>query len=249
MTAWTDNFSTQSAPTLLHIWQPSFIPKPESSNDRFSDWYAIDDEDESQPAAWWQGFILHCDTDNAVKPIVIRDADSQTTHAFTPTVQHNGEQTKAYSFNAPFIAHLVRIEPTDETPWRFFDAQWVTQPTPEQAETWQTQGTAFGFNGYSHIQRIVAAYASTVPITLTITSYDGQSPSAITLPSTGGAYVKTLFVLTANKGMLYFFKAVGASPFQFYLDDWEIQVGNWGRTNNYLTYRSLGGKRGDEAHV
>lgn len=249
LTTWQDNFSSQSSATRLHIWQPSFIPKPEMINDRFTDWYSLGDGDEVAPAAWWQGFILHADTSNVVKGLQVRDADSQTIHPFTPVVQHNGEQSKAYSFNTPFIAHLVRIEPTDQTPWRMFEVEWIGEPTPEQAETWQTQGMSFGFNGYSHIQRIVAAYASTTPITLTITSFDGQSPQPITLPSTGGLFQKTLFVLTANKGMLYFFKASSAAPFQLYLPDFEIQLGHWGRTDGYLNYRSLGGAKGDKAEI
>jgi len=249
MTTWTDDFTSITSPTKLHVWQPSLISKPETIQDRFTDWYQTGNGDTAAPAAWWQGFILHCDTFNTVKGLAVRDADTLTTHVFTPTVQHNGEQSKAYSFNTPFIAHLVRIEPTDSIPWRFFDVEWISQPTPEVAETWQAQGTSFGFNGYSHIQRIVGAYAATQPVTLTITSFDGQSPSAITLPSTDGAYQKILQVLTANKGQLYFFKAVSASPFQMYLDDFEIKVGNWGRSDGYLTYKSLGGRRGDEAHV
>jgi hypothetical protein len=251
MTQWTDNFGYhgQTAATAVHIWQPSFIPKPEFINDRSTDWYSLGDGDEVAPAAWWQGFILHADTSNVVKGLQVRDADSQAVHSFTPVVQHNGEQSKAYSFNTPFIAHLVRLEPTDQTPWRMFDVEWIGEPTPEQAETWQTQGMSFGFNGYSHIQRIVAAYASNTPITLTITSYDGQSPSPVTLPATGGVYQKTLFVLTANKGMLYFFKASSTAPFQLYLPDFEIQAGNWGRSDGYLNYKSLGGPKGGSAKV
>jgi hypothetical protein len=249
ITTWTDDFTSITSPTKVHIWQPSLIPKPETIDDRFTDWYSAGDDDAAQPAAWWQGFVLHADTFNKVKGLQVRDADSGAIHPFTPVVQHNGEQTKAYSFNTPFIAHLVRIEPTDQLPWRMFDMVWVSQPTPEAAETWQTQGTSFGFNGYSHIQRIVGAYAATQPVTVTITSFDGQSPAAITLPSTGGAYEKILQVLTANKGQLYFFKATSAAPFQLYLDDWEILVGNWGRQGNYLTYKSLGGKVGAEAHI
>lgn len=246
---WTDDFSIQSKPTVLLVWQPSFLVKPEMTEDRITDWYDAGDEDHAAPAAWWQGFILHADTDGDPKGIAIRDSDSLTLHSFTPIVNHNGEQMKAYSFDTPFIAHSVRIEPTDLVPWRMFDVEWVTQPTPEIAETWQTQGTSFEMKGYSHIQRIVAAYASTVPITLTITSFDGTSPAPITLPSTNGAYQKLLVVLTFNKGQLYFFKSSGSVPYQLYWKDFEILVGNWGRDSAYLNYNSIGGDRGDRAAI
>lgn len=242
---WTDNFSTQSAPTVLNTWQPSFIPKPETIADRYTDWY----DGGTEAAKYVQGFLLHCDTGNVVKGIAVYDSDTLTSHAFTPAVQHNGESIKAYSFTTPFIAHQVRLQPTDQTAWRFFDVDWIFEPTPEMAETWETQGTSFGFNGYSHIQRIVAAYAATAAVTLTITAFDGTSPVAITLPSTAGAYQKSLQVLTFNKGQLYFFKASSASPFQLYLDDWEVLVGNWGRSGGYLTWKSLGASHGVKATV
>ena len=245
MFTWTDDFTKQSVSTILYAWQPSVIAKPETIADRFTDW----DDAGVEGAKWFQGFILHADTYNAVKGLAVRDADSLTTHPFTPAVQQKGESESAYSFNTPFIAHMVRMEPTDQTYWRFFDVKWIAEPTPEFAETWQTQGTAFGLTGYMHVKQISAAYASTVPITLTITSYDGQSPVPITLPSTGGAYQKITFQLTANKGQLYFFKTSGTTPYQLYLEDWEVMVGGWGRTSPYMRYTNIGGNRGDQARV
>lgn len=36
--SWSDDFSVQSVPTQLFLWQPSFVPKPELIVDRFGDW-------------------------------------------------------------------------------------------------------------------------------------------------------------------------------------------------------------------
>jgi hypothetical protein len=242
---WTDDFGSQSAPTAIHIWQPSFIHKPETIADRFTDWY----DGSTEAAKYVQGFILRADTANAVKGLQCRDGDTLALHAFTPTVQHNGESVRAYSFNTPFITHTVRLEPTDIQPWRFFDVDWVFEPTPEQAETWQTQGTAHGLLGYMHIKQVSVCYASTTTVTLAITSYDGQSPASIMLPSTSGAMQKTTFILTANKGSLYFYKASASAPFQLFLDNWEIWVGSWQRQDSYLRYRSLGAPTGDQARI
>jgi hypothetical protein len=246
MVQWTDDFTVQSAASLIHGWQPSFIPKPEAIADRYSDWMPV------QPgggAGFVQGFLLHADTFGNNKSLLVRDADTLTLHAFTPVVEQDGESTLSYSFNTPFIAHLVRIEPQDTVPWRLFDVQWIAEATPELGEVWQTQGTSFGFKGYSHIQRIVGAYAATTPITLVITSFDGQSPAPVVLPATGGQYQKLLQVLTANKGQLYFFLATSTAPFQLFLQDFEVLVGNWGRDGAYTNYRSLGGNRGDKATI
>jgi hypothetical protein len=244
MAQWTDNFSVQTVGTDLFVWQPSYLEKPPTISTQDSDWYDTGNNHNK----WFQGFILHADTSNAAKGLTIRDADTLSTHAFTPAVVHNGESELAYSFNTPFIAHMVRFEP-DAVPWRFFDITWVTEPTPEFAETWQTQGTSFGLLGYMHVKQVSPAYASTVPITLTITSFDGLSPAVITLPSTGGAFQKSTFMLTPNKGQLYFFRTSASSPYQLYLPDWEVLVGQWGRSESYIRWQGLGGLKGDNAKI
>lgn len=242
---WTDDYLQQAVATALQIWQPSFLTKPEMTGDRNTDWY----DGGTEGAKFFQGFLLHADTDGAVKPMQVIDGDTLAFHTYTPQVLHNGESIRAYSFDTPFVAHTVQLSPTDVTPWRFFDVSWIFEETPEQADTWETQATSFGFNGFSHIQRIVAAYVSSTPVTLTITAFDGTSPMPVTLPSTGGAYQKLLVVLTPNKGQLYTFAAQSAGPFQLYLDDWEILVGSWGRDGAYTTWKSLGGRHGVKAAI
>lgn len=244
---WTDDFSKQATATRLEIWQPSFVHKPETIADRITDWYSPG----GGAAVFIQGFRMRADTANVVKAVVVRDADTLALHPFTPIVQHNGEQTKAYSFNAPFIAHMVRLESQDFVPWRLWDAEveWIVQPTPEQAETWITQATAHGITGYMHIARIMAAWASTAPVTLTITSFDGQSPAPITLPSTGGQFQKQLFTLTPNKGVLYTYSASCANPCQIFWEDFEIHVGAWRRQEGYMIFKNIGGNVGNQARI
>lgn len=242
--SWTDDFSAQNLATVLEAWQPSYLDKPEFIADRFTDWY----DGGTEKAKFVQGFLLHADTFNTAKGIVVRDSDTLATHAYTPApIMLNGEQVEAYSFNTPFVAHMMRLEPTDQVPWRFWDVQWVWEPTPEYAETWTTQGTSFGYNGYSHIPSLTGAYVASAPVVVTVSVDDGTAPAPITLPATGGAYQKLFQMLTFNKGQLYFFSAISTAPFALWLDDWEIRVGNWGREGPYVTHRNLGGSRGDKA--
>jgi len=242
---WTDDYSTQTVATMLNAWQPSFLPKPETIADRFSDW----DDAGSLAAKWWQGFILHADTFNVIKGIQVRDADTLTVHPFTTPVQHNGESELAYSFNTPFIAHMARIEPTDQLAWRFFEVRWVTEPTPEVAETWQTQFSTHGLTGYMHLRQLSLTYAAQAAVTFQATSYDGTSPAAVILPSTGGAVQKIVFPFTFNKGQLYAYKATCSAPMQIYVDKSEVQVGQWARTEGYQNVPLVGGVGGDHAQV
>jgi hypothetical protein len=434
--AWTDDFTTQSAPTALYLWQPSLVPKPETTKDRFGDW-------EQSGAAYYRGFVLSADTFNLVKSLGIRNGDNNALVTFP--IQHNGQQEIGYAFAAPFVAHLIRHEAQDAVPWRYFgikwisdpwpeliaertpwinlgtpgakymrglvvpidtnglpitltlvssdgasvamgpyttlaavktptaialtiplighefqirpsgpcriwteeirwdydlwpeliseatgwlkvsqdsgasflqgfvapieaggaaptfnlltdaggtialtstvtpaanvktavpfslvtpavvhevqlvpsapcriwldEIRWVAQPTAELAITWKTQFTAHGLSGYQHVYRIEAAYASTAPVMLTITSYDGSSPTVIVLPATGGAYRKAIVNLTPNKGTLYQYSATSWSPFQMFLNDFLVWVGLWGRPGNYVPYRLIGSEAGDGARI
>lgn len=244
--AWTDDFTLISVPTQLLFWQPSLIQQVETTMDRFGDW----DNSGILGNKFYQGFKIDCDTFNIAKSVKIRDADSNTLHTPQPaTIQHNGRITKAYTFATPFSAHSVRDEPQDLVPWRKFRIEYVFEPTPESGTTWETQFTAHGLSGFHHIGRIEAAYSALADVTLTITAYDGTSPAAITLPATTGVYRKLLVHPTFNKGQLFKYSAVSSQPFQIYLNDWIVWLGEWNRQSAYLAYRLLGGSFGDNAKV
>ena len=118
--------------------------------------------------------------------------------------------------------------------------QPMFQSVPISLTLWKNQGTAFGLSGYKHIPWLLIAYRASAPVTLTITVYDGTAPAVLTLPSTGGAYQKTLFWLTFNKAMLYFIQAeCDDAEWQLYLSDSEIPVGAWNRGDPYTIVRDI----------
>lgn len=139
----------------------------------------------------------------------------------------------------------VMIEWTDDfdqqsIPTLLRSWQPMFQSVPVSLNLWKNQGTTFGIEGYKHLRQILFAYKSTVPVTLTITVFDGVSPSPVTLPSTGGAYQKALFSLTFNKGMLYFITAdCPDAEWQPYLSDTEFYVGAWDRAEPYRIVRDI----------
>jgi hypothetical protein len=242
---WTDDFALQTGPTMLFAWQPSFLPQPEITTDRISNW----DDGGSPGAKWVQGFVMEADTSNVAKGLSIQDADTLAVHTFTPTVVHNGQSERAYSFDTPFIAHMMRVKPTDQVPWRFWDIKWIAEPTPETALTWKTQPSTHGLKGYMHVRQVSITYASSQVVTLAIAVFDGTSPVAIALPSTGGAVKKVVVPLTFNKGQLYSYNFTSAATFQVYQDKCEVLVGEWGRNGGYISRPLVGGTGGDEAKV
>jgi hypothetical protein len=102
-----------------------------------------------------------------------------------------------------------------------------------------TFGTSFTLPGYGHIGWVSLAYISNSPITMNITTYDGQSPQTVTLPSTGGQLQKTLFRVSANKGQLFRFAFSSPGQFQIFNDDSDIMVGAWERTGPYADVKTF----------
>lgn len=231
-----------ATPITLYTWQPSYIPKPETTATRAGDW----DNCGYAGAKWIQGFILEADTIDAVKQLGIRNSDDLVLQQVFP-IQHNGQSEIAYSFLTPFVSHLVRYEPQDGVDWRFFGIRWVFELTPENVTTWQTQGTALGWQGYGHVYAIDLAYSATAAVTFTMT-YDGTTQTFI-LPATGGVYTKLWMTPAANKGKIYSFKFQTTGQMQLWLDDMVYLVGGWGRGDAYRNYYTTGGSRGDKAQL
>jgi hypothetical protein len=242
---WTDDFSTETTWSQVYGWEMCFYPQPVLEADAVGQW----DNAGFDGAKYIQGFILDADTFGAVKMVEIRNGDSlAVAQAFA--LQHSGEQEVAYSFTTPFIAHLVRYEGVDSTvPWKFYKMRWVWEPTPEGVLTWQTQATSHGCRGYHFVARIRFCYLSTANVILTLAVYDGTSPAAITLPSTGGAVQKVEIVPTFNKGLLFTYAGVSASNWSPMLDKCEILVGEWGRSGPYKLFQNLGSVMGDQAKI
>lgn len=130
---------------------------------------------------------------------------------------------------------------------------YIWQPSfvvqPARTIAWYTFGTAFGQDGYMHIREIAVAYVAAADVTLTIVSFDGQSPAPITLPATSGQYRKVMIPLTANKGQLYRFAATSSADFQFFFDEWETHVGQWRRSGPYASVRGFGGRELDASPI
>lgn len=119
---------------------------------------------------------------------------------------------------------------------------------PAEDISWQTIGSAFGLDGYMHVRQIAIAWISTQDITLTPGTVDGQAPAPIVIPASP-TYKKQLFPLSANKGQLFNWNATSSEPFQFFLDDFEIHVGQWGRAGEYQKFRGFGGRLRQDAPI
>jgi hypothetical protein len=242
------SWSDQGAASILYAWQVSWVPQPETTAGRFTDW----DGGPGNRNLFFQGFELEADTGNVIKQIRVRDADTLTLHPFNSNagvgqIQHNGQSTRPYSFLTPFQAHLVRLEPQDSVAWRMYRVRWITRPTPDYALNWITQPTSYSLPGYHHVHHSLFAYMSTAPVTVTITT-DGNANVYI-LPSTGGLYRKVLVMFNPVKGLVDVWSAVSTAQFQVWQDDIEIFVKAWGDPGPYTKARLLGAPMVPDADI
>ncbi len=104
-------------------------------------------------ARFVQGVRYEIDTVNAPVNMLIRlDENAVQTiiqaGANSGPVLANGRAIKAYSFDAPFITHLIRSEPS--VACRVWNTEYISEPEPELAYMWWSQQTDCGMDGFKY---------------------------------------------------------------------------------------------------
>ena len=105
-------------------------------------------------ARFVQGVRYEIDTANVPVNMLIRVDEEvvQTTiqaGAHSGPVLANGRAIKAYSFDVPFITHLIRSEPSAAC--RVWKTEYISEPEPELAYMWWSQQTDGGIDGYKYL--------------------------------------------------------------------------------------------------
>src|SRR6266568_1678031 len=122
--AWTENVSG-GLPSLFYEWEPSWVPKPEITVKRATDW---EDEGTAQNK-YLYGCLIEADTYNVPRTVeILGDGDLLIA---TLSIQHDGQQTKPYYFVDPLITHHMRISPRDESAWQLYSVKWFWTLQPE----------------------------------------------------------------------------------------------------------------------
>lgn len=223
--------------TVLYAWGPSWLPKPEISALRVTDW-----TDCGYPGAKFiQGFKLRADTLNVARTVQVLD-DNNVAHAFTPsTILMNGERIIAYSFNTPFISHLIRLAPTDANFWRIEGFEPIFNVAPELVTTWTTQETTHDLDGWLIHRDAYLPVVSSGTVTLSVNAIGNPaSPFTYTVPSTSSLYDKIYIQLQAMKCRAVSYSMTGSAGFRVFERDIEIRVKQFGSTGRFLSKQPLG---------
>lgn len=151
-------------------------------------------------AMWVQGVEIDGDTGGAAVSCDIQRDFSEAIR--TISASHNGRGTKAYSFDPPFIAYMVRTAPA--AAFRRMQERWIVEPESPIGTVWQPQEFALG-DPYGFAREIEVEYAAAGTVTLKY-YVDGTlvHTDAATLTSTGDTetFVRKSVALPAKKGRL-----------------------------------------------
>ena len=231
---WANAAGSQS---IFYFWGPSWLPKPELSALRYTGF-----DDLGYPGAKFiQGFKLRADTLNVARTVEVLDEDS-VAHSFTPaTILHSREQVVAYSFDVPFISHLVRFAPRDAEFWRIEGVEWIFNICPDALRTWTSQETTHDFEGWWTSRDAYIPLISTSAVTLTVNAVGNPlSPFTYMIPSTGGSYDKIYLSLQAMKCRAASYSLTSNEPFRLYERDVEFRCKQFGSTGKFLSKMPVG---------
>jgi hypothetical protein len=115
---------TGAGVSYLYQYQPSFVPKPEISKARATDW-----TDDGEPGdKWVYGCLIEANTFSVNRQIEVQ-GDNGVVIA-TLTINHGGQSTKPYSFTSPAITHQLRCVPVEPSTWELFRfiPKWTKKP-------------------------------------------------------------------------------------------------------------------------
>jgi len=230
-------WTVSTAQPILYFWVPTFLPKPELTALRTTDWLPISPDGAPR---FVQGFRLHADTLNQTRTVDVLSDGGVVQQAFS--ILHPNEQTIEYWFTTPFITHLGRLLPKDAKFWRIFDVEWISEPAPPLAAVWETQETTHDVHGYFHHRAALPALISfNDPVSLICTiNGDGQSPYTYTIPAGNGLFLKPYIVTRPMKGREIKYRLESICPFRLFVRDTEMLVKEWGSSDAFLVKRPFG---------
>lgn len=144
--AWT---TTDNGGATFYGWGVSYIPKPELSKLRNTDW-----DDAGRPnAKMFRGFILHADTFNVARSLKVEFDDGTLSAAISIT--HNGERSIEYALATPVIAHKARLQiQSDANSWQFYDVRWIADDQAENTKLW-TDWMDGGYAGAKRLKGVI----------------------------------------------------------------------------------------------
>jgi len=242
--------------TAMRIWPDQakidFEPWPELSNEvsPFTDCGY-------RGSKFMQGAIIPMDTNGKSVQLQIR-YDCGNFVALPPTTTSpNCKMKVAFSFSPcnnppsdPFLATEVQVQPLGDARVWFDEIEWIFEPAPELATTWDTQPTDHDIPGWHSLRDCYIAYqggAGAPKLTIT-TEYGSISYTLDAV--TGSQYTRCYRVLQPQKARWRSYRVEGCGAFRLYKRDCSVNIKAWGSTGPFTAALPFGGpSRADGARI
>lgn len=219
------SWATALGRAYFYEWQPAALRKMETIVQRATDW----DTGGYNGMKWVQGCRICADTFNVAKTVTVEFTDGSLEEI---TLTHDGESTIAYWWD-PHLSHEMRLIGTSLiTPnlldWKLLKPiEWIFEPEPDIAETWEPQATSLDLPGYEFIQYILLPHRSTAELTFEL-NFDNGTADTYTIPASVNERVKHYQVVRARKGKLVKFRVTSGEVFSIYIKDLQVMAKPWG---------------------
>jgi hypothetical protein len=112
--------------------------------------------------------------------------------------------------------------------------QPVLMPLPAAILSRRTDGVSVG-RGYQHVYMVNATFAATAPVTLTLNTDQGVFAQTWGASGTLAVLTRVMKKMPPNKFKVCEYQISSAQP--FYVFDFEVWVGEWGRSGEYAVLR------------
>lgn len=216
---------TLGSSLFLYEWQPSWVPKPERTFLRATDWEGFSDNGN----VFLQGLLIEADTQGLDKLVQV---DTDQGIVATLTLNHPRQSTKPYVIDPPVDVHQVRLTSEDTDSWRLYSLKWIWEPTPEAVTIWQSPPVSHGIPGWLFIREIWLTISGPAAVTL-IVNIDGVNQPPITVP--GSPTMRTFYLsFYPVKGKLFSYRLTSPSPFQLFETESWVRVGMFSRGGEIL---------------
>lgn len=188
-------------------------------------------------AKFMQGFYLRADTGGQDAAFTVQSDGGVDQETFT--VNATELEVTEFSFDQPFITHLVRIKPVNDI--GIHKVEWIWEPEPPAADHWETQQTDLGMSGFKTLRAMyMPIFPKTAGGTHTLTiRADGESTS-INIPDPGAVRREVYVALPCLKAKTYEFYFSSTVEVRVYQRDMEIFAKQWGSNGPFVPTKPFG---------
>ncbi len=207
---------------------PSFVPQPESSIGRITEW----DELGGPANKLLKGILIEADTFGFLKTLqVMVDGSNVAAPGGTFTLQTSGRQFVHVVFDQQIDARVVRLVPADVSPWIPYEVRWMFDSDPLSLTKWETQPTDHGVHASHTLGGAWVTMKATTPVTLTVTATRANgsvTTGTVTIPATAGEKRKQFVKLPCLSGVLFRYAFTSTVAHRLYREESKVEVYPWG---------------------